>query len=81
MWADLSIFLALALGLVTAVPGLLPEPIVPLVVWGRVTAGVGWLSFAAGAATAGLPDAIVPGLLVAQAGYAIALTGIVWRGP
>lgn len=73
---DLSATLALAFGLVTAVPGLLPAAGIALVTWSRVVSGVGWLGYAAGAVAVGLPPEVLPGVLLAQAGYALAVIAI-----
>lgn len=75
-WADLSAVVALAFGLVTAVPGLLPAAGLALVTWSRVVSGIGWVGYSAGAMVAGVPDAVLPGVLLAQAGYGLAVVAI-----
>ena len=74
---EVSLILALVFGLVTAVPGLLPAAAVVLVTWSRVLSGVGWLGYAGGALVlGGIPDEILWGVLLAQAGYALAVVAI-----
>lgn len=75
---DVSIMLALVFGLFTAAPGLLPASSIVMVTWSRVVSGIGWVGYGIGALFAGeIPDAMVPGLLVAQVGYAIAVFAII----
>lgn len=77
MWADISTILAIGLGLVTAVPGLLPASAILLVTWSRVLSGLGWLGFGLGSmALNNIPSELVPGLLVVQAGYGMAVLAI-----
>lgn len=76
MWADISMILALAFGLVAAVPGLLPAAGTALVTWSRVVSGVGWLGYGAGSMMGGVPDALVPGILAVQVGYGMAVLAI-----
>lgn len=73
----ISIALAGGFGIVTAVPGLLPPAAVAIVTWSRVVSGVGWLGYGAGAATQwSVPEALLPGILLAQLGYGLAVLAI-----
>lgn len=75
--ADVSIVLAVTFGILTAVPGLLPAAGTPLVTWSRVVSGIGWLGYGAGLLVAEtLPEALLPGILAAQAGYGLAVIAI-----
>lgn len=73
---DLSLILAVIFGISTAVPGLLPASASLLVTWSRVVSGIGWLGYAAGATVSGIPSEALPGILIAQAGYGLAVFAI-----
>ena len=75
--AEVSLVLAVVCGLATAIPGILPAAAAALVTWSRVLSGVGWLGYAGGALVlGGIPDEILWGVLLAQAGYALAVLAI-----
>lgn len=75
--ADISLVLAIAFGILTAIPGLLPASGIALVTWSRVVSGVGWLGYGAGLLVlGGIPDQLMPGILAAQAGYGMAVIAI-----
>lgn len=73
----LSIVLAGGLGIVTAIPGLLPPAAIAVVTWSRVVSGVGWLGYGAGALTTwSVPEVLLPGILLVQIGYGLAVLAI-----
>jgi hypothetical protein len=76
--ADISLILAIAFGILTAVPGLLPAAGLALVTWSRVISGVGWLGYGGGVVLSGgqVPHEALPGILLAQAGYGLAVMAI-----
>lgn len=77
MWVAISLIFAFSLGIVTAVPGLLPAAGMPLVTWSRVVSGVGWIGYGTSLLLAGsLPDGMLPGILLAQLGYGLAVLAI-----
>ena len=73
----LSVVLAVGFGIVTAIPGLLVPAAVAVVTWSRVISGIGWLGYGAGALTTwDVPQALLPGILLVQIGYGLAVLAI-----
>jgi len=73
----LSVMLAVGFGVVTAIPGLLAPAAVAVVTWSRVISGIGWLGYGAGALTTwDVPQALLPGILLVQVGYGLAVLAI-----
>lgn len=77
----LSIALAIGFGIVTAIPGLLPPAAIAVVTWSRVVSGIGWLGYGVGATSLWhVPSLLLPGILMAQIGYGLAVLAISKRG-
>ena len=73
----ISIALAGGFGVITAVPGLLPPAAIAIVTWSRVVSGIGWIGYGVGAvATWHVPDRLLPGILLVQIGYGLAVLAI-----
>lgn len=73
----LSVVLAVGFGIVTAIPGLLAPAAIAIVTWSRVVSGIGWLGYGAGALTTwDVPQALLPGILMVQVGYGLAVLAI-----
>lgn len=73
----LSVMLAVGFGVVTAIPGLLAPAAVAVVTWSRVISGIGWLGYGAGALTTwDVPQVLLPGILLVQIGYGLAVLAI-----